>query len=351
MLIANRYEPTGPSANGGMGDVIQCRDTHLDRAVVIKSLQPGVETNRLLDEQRALSKLRSKHVVQLFDVVQLEQPSGASSGLVLEYIAGSDLRYAGLTVDHAYTRTLWQIASGLRDIHAAGVIHRDLKPNNIRVDLEGVVKIIDFGLARSTGLDDRTRSIIGTPIFMAPELWGETTISFSTSIDAYAFGVTALALVSTAVPAALQERPPQPVNRQDAAAILAGLPDYLIDLIVSCLAANPADRPTMAAVAAAMEKHLLYKRHRAIAVINSQPKTLDAASSSIAMKVGNDRAMTVRYDGHGFVVSEVTGPVYVNNAAAKAGNLIPGCCVITFGNVSGQRTFVTFDISNPEVIA
>jgi serine/threonine protein kinase len=351
MLIANRYEPTGPSANGGMGDVIQCRDTHLDRSVVIKSLQPGVETSRLLDEQRALSKLRSKHVVQLFDVVQLQQPSGSSNGLVLEYIAGSDLPYAGLTVDHAYMRTLWQIASGLRDIHAAGVIHRDLKPNNIRVDLEGVVKIIDFGLARSTGLDDRTRSIIGTPVFMAPELWGETTISFNTSIDVYAFGVSALALVSTAVPAALQERPPQPVSRQDAAAILAGLPDHLIDLIVSCLAANPADRPAMAAVAAAMEKHLLYKRHRAIAVINNQPNTLDAASSSIAMKVGSDRAMTVRYDGHGFVVSEVTGPVYLNNMAAKAGTLIPGCCVITFGNVSGQRTFVTFDISNPEVIA
>lgn len=351
MLIANRYEPTGPTANGGMGDVLKCVDTHLDRPVVIKSLQSGVETRRLLDEQRALSNLRSKHVVQLFDVVQLQKPTGSTIGLVLEYISGSDLPYAGLTVGHAYIRTLWQIASGLRDIHAAGIIHRDLKPNNIRLDIEGVVKIIDFGLARSDGLDDKTRSIIGTPIFMAPELWGEATISFSSSIDVYAFGVTALALLSTAIPVALQERPPQPVCKQDVAAVVAGLPDHLIDLIVACLTANPADRPAMASIADAMERHLLYKRHRAVAVINNQPKTLDAASSSIVMKVGSDRAMTVRYDGYDFIVSEVTGPVYLNNMAAKAGTIIPGCCVITFGNVSGQRTFVTFDISNPEVVA
>jgi len=199
MKIADRYEPTGATSAGGMGEIIECIDLHLQRRVIIKRLQADIEARRLLDEQRALAKVRSKHVVQLYDIVELTDRRKTEKAIVLEFIEGNNLGINSFKPDRDYLKVLWQIAGGLKDIHAAGVIHRDIKPDNIRIDVEGVVKIIDFGLARST-VDAKTRSIIGTPIFMAPELWGDETISFNASIDVYAFGATSLALLTSSPP-------------------------------------------------------------------------------------------------------------------------------------------------------
>jgi serine/threonine protein kinase len=209
-MIANRYIPTGNTAAGGMGDVLQCTDSHLQRNVIIKKLQNGIEERRLVDEQKALAKLRSKHVVQLYDIILLADGEERKNAIVIEFIAGTDLVAGSFQVNQSYLNVLWQIASGLRDIHEAGVIHRDIKPNNIRLDKEGVIKIIDFGLARSSDAAT-TQSIIGTPIFMAPELWNNGTVSFDMSIDVYAFGVTCMALLGTDIPNELAARPPQGV--------------------------------------------------------------------------------------------------------------------------------------------
>jgi serine/threonine protein kinase len=153
MLIAKRYRTSGKVGAGGMGDIIQCHDMHLDRTVVLKTLQAGVDSRRLLDEQKALAKLRSKHVVQLFDFTEVSTGSGKVLALVLEHIEGNDLVVGSYTPNAAYLKVLWQISCGLSDIHAAGVIHRDIKPANIRLDREGVIKILDFGLygARALG--------------------------------------------------------------------------------------------------------------------------------------------------------------------------------------------------------
>lgn len=331
-----------------MGDVIQCTDTHLDRAVVIKTLQPGVDHSRLLDEQKALLKLRSKHVVQLYDIVDVS--ARGAKGLVLEYLAGHDLQIGAYQIGYDYLRVLWQIACGIRDIHRAHVIHRDLKPGNIRIDAEGVVKIFDFGLARSIGVDDRTRSVIGTPVFMAPELWGQSTISFSTAIDVYAFGVIAIALVHSSVPSALASHPPRPVPKLDLDTVFAGLSQELIDCLSACLAGDPTARPSMEFVTEMLERHVLNGRHRAIAVINSEAKRLDTTNRSISMSVPTGDSLGIRYDGLQFAVNSIAGNVFVNNGTAQPGTIIPGCCVITFG-VGNGRTFVTFDISNPEVMA
>jgi len=121
--------------------------------------------------------------------------------------------------------------------------------------------------------------------------------------------------------------------------------------LARCLEIDPSNRPKMADVAAILERHLLYQRHRAIAVINSEAKTLDTTSKNIVMKVGPDKSMTIQYNGDDFLVSEVQGAVFINNSGATVGKIIPGCCVITFGIHGEQRTFVTFDIANPEVMA
>lgn len=108
-----------------MGEIIECIDRNLQRKVVVKRLQGGVDERRILDEQKALSTVRSKHVVQMFDVVSIDDEGGINPAIVLEHIDGANLAPAAFKVGEDYLKTLWQIASGLSDIHAANVVHRE----------------------------------------------------------------------------------------------------------------------------------------------------------------------------------------------------------------------------------
>jgi eukaryotic-like serine/threonine-protein kinase len=348
MKIAGRYEPTGAISLGGMGEIIECVDSHLQRRVIIKRLQVGVEERRLLDEQKALARLRSKHVVQLFDIIEFTDRGKREKAIVLEYIDGDNLEINSFKVGRPYLNILWQIACGLKDIHQASVIHRDIKPNNIRVDREGVVKIIDFGLARSDD-EAKTRSVVGTPVFMAPELWTDRTVSFDQSIDAYAFGATALSLLTNNAPRELALRPPQQVSVASLSLSLPGIQPDLLALIHKCLNVDPKKRPLMIDVQARLGRHLLENEHRALVVMDGQPHHLDRKNRKIVLNAGAVGSMTIEYDGLDFKVSNASGAVYLNNVVALAGSVVPGCCVITFGN-GGNRRFVTFDVSNPEVM-
>lgn len=131
MLIAGRYEPTGVAAWGEMAEAHRLIDTHLSREIILKRLRNPADARRLIDEKKALLRLRSKHVVQLFDIVQYDYNGTQEIGLILEFIEGKDLRPRSYEPDETYLRVLWQVASGLADIHEAGVIHRDIKPGDI----------------------------------------------------------------------------------------------------------------------------------------------------------------------------------------------------------------------------
>src|SRR5262245_61001748 len=126
MKIAGRYEPTGTTSVGGMGEIIECIDSHLQRRVIIKRLQIGVEERRLIDEQKALAKLRSKHVVQLYDIIELTDRKTPDKAIVIEYIEGKNLDIGSFNSGREYLKILWQISCGLKDIHEAGIIHRDI---------------------------------------------------------------------------------------------------------------------------------------------------------------------------------------------------------------------------------
>jgi serine/threonine protein kinase len=91
MKLPNRYSIKDANLGGGMGDVFECIDNHLDRKVVLKLLRSGEENRRLLDEQKALIKLRSKHVVQLHDIIKVNK-NPLQIGLILEHIEGHDLK-------------------------------------------------------------------------------------------------------------------------------------------------------------------------------------------------------------------------------------------------------------------
>lgn len=288
--------------------------------------------------------------MQLFDIIVSDQDSSDVQGLVLEHIDGEDLQLNSFSCDDRFLSVLWQIACGLRDIHAAGIIHRDIKPNNIRMTRDGVVKILDFGLARPDGASARTLSVIGTPGYMAPELWQAGTISFNNAIDVYAFGVAVLALLGVDPPPAILARPPVPVDPTRLTPLISGLPPDISMMVARCISFQPVDRPPMVEVVQTIAKHLLRDKHRALVVYNRRPLQIDKNNRTVTMNVPTIGSITIDYNGHSFVASASTGIVYLNNTPVVAGMTVPNCCVITFGRPGTPRQFVTFDVSNPEVM-
>ncbi|WP_394134534.1 serine/threonine-protein kinase [Aliivibrio fischeri] len=350
MILPSRYELSGTNETGGMGDILYCKDNHLQRDVVIKLMRDDTEQRRLFDEQCSLIQLRSKHVVQLFDVVKV----GEQLGLVLEFIQGEDLVSGAYQTNiNGLLETLWQIACGLSDIHAAGIIHRDIKPNNIRRDDTDVIKVFDFGLSRKFD-SAKTNSVIGSVGYMAPELWQRGEVEFTTAVDVYAFGITAMALAGASVPRELLEYPPLPSGQGWVQSSLPSLDSGIANILERCLAYSPVDRPTIVEIERLLRRHLLKDKHKGLMVMASQVKELNnrnrRAKVSSTSGTSLNGEITIEYDGYDFKVAALDGDVTVNNNQVNVGHILPGASVITLGT-SARRSFVTFDISNPEVVS
>lgn len=344
---------------GGMGAVQICADSALDRKVAIKFLQPGVHGRRIKDELAALLKMRSKHVVQVYDVLQFDDDQ---FGIVQEFIDGPDLvqSVAPPTDLGAFYRRLWQIASGIADIHALGVIHRDIKPNNMKVDPEGVVKIFDFGLARDDGPSASTMGFVGTLGFAAPELFlAKSTFTFAA--DTYAFGATALFLALAGVPHGMLMAPPQPVDATAFSDLRIGIDTTtalplardVSAVLLSCMAQEPTSRPSMRDVRDTLARHILHDRHQALLVFKGNASTLNKDNRVVKLSYSNVGSVQIAYDGLRFVVQEIVGEVMINNQQVAPGYAIPGSCVVALGGAHrhrNDRKFITFDVSHPEIV-
>ncbi len=174
---------------GGMGEIYKAQDSRLNRLVAVKILSPSLSTDperrrRFFQEAQAASALNHPNIITLYDIMS----EGDLQCIVMEYIAGKTLRElipsGGLPAPQAIQYGS-QMASALTAAHTAGIIHRDLKPSNIMVTTSGLVKVLDFGLAKwvDTGLSGqgsdqqstveaaltREGSIIGTVSYMSPE--------------------------------------------------------------------------------------------------------------------------------------------------------------------------------------
>jgi len=152
-LIANRFELQGLLGRGGMGEVYLARDTRLDRQVAIKALPAHLaqDPDRLARFQREAKALASLSHLGIGAIYGLEE-AGGHQYLILEYIEGETLadRLSSGPIAVAEALTLAkQIAEALEVAHEKGIIHRDLKPANVMVTPDGVVKVLDFGLART----------------------------------------------------------------------------------------------------------------------------------------------------------------------------------------------------------
>jgi serine/threonine protein kinase len=351
-VLPPRYIPDGSSGSGGFSDVYFCDDTHLKRKIALKTIKDLSELDRLKDEISALMKLRSNHVVQAFDIIENK---GVSFAIVMEFIDGKDLFEIDFSaLDSVGLLTiLWQVASGISDIHSAGLIHRDIKPNNMKLDGEGILKIFDFGLARNIGKEARTVGFKGTLGFSAPEQFKNSEVTFTSAIDVYAFGATALFLATQDLPKELKSKvPPLPLPRNAFNCEL--LKDYpkLIDMFEKCLSPNPDTRPKMEDVRDKISKYLLFDKHQALAVINGNPHILNSKARTAKLGLGKVGSFEIYYNGLNFQLKNVLGEVYMNNIHVTADKEIPGACVVGIGASQrhySERSFVTFDVSNPEV--
>ncbi|MEH6471009.1 MAG: serine/threonine-protein kinase [Halopseudomonas sp.] len=347
-----RYLPTGKVANGGFGSVSFCTDTNLDRLVAIKSIQDAQELSRLMDEISALMAMRSNHVVQVYDLLF---DNDTPTGIIEEFISGMDLLESSepqASIEN-YLRTLWQLAAGLSDIHAHGIIHRDIKPNNMKLDDEGVLKIFDFGLSRFADPDAGTVGFKGTFYFAAPELFVDGKVSFTQAVDVYAFGATACYLADKSLPSGFSKSPPDPAPADAFSSKQIGIPDELSSLFLECLAHDPVQRPSMAFVRDSIAKYLLKDKHQALAVFGNAPQYLNKSNKSVTLNLGNIGAAVIAYDGLRFYVQSVSGEVLINNSVVAANDEMPGSCVVALGAATRhytERAFITFDISHPEVL-
>ena len=150
--VLAQYQISEKLGEGGMGVVWKARDTHLDRFVALKTLSTKrladpERRRRFVQEAKAASALNHPNIVHIYDIAEAD----GIQFIAMEYVPGKTLDQLigrkGLRLNEALKYAI-QIADALARAHAAGIIHRDLKPSNLMVDDHGLVKVLDFGLAK-----------------------------------------------------------------------------------------------------------------------------------------------------------------------------------------------------------
>ena len=246
---------------GGMGEVYKAYDARLDRAVAIKILAPAMATpdrlRRFEQEARSVSALNHPNILTIHDVGR----EGDIAYFAMEWVDGQTLREimaAGRVPVRRVLQLSHQIAEGLAKAHAAGIVHRDLKPENVMVTADGLVKVVDFGLAKiaegagaAVG-DTMTRTvgstpgmIMGTIGYMSPEQASGRPIDYRS--DQFALGLLIYELATGTRPfersttaqsmAAVIDAEPAPVD-----VLNPEVPPHLAAVVARCLAKDPAER-------------------------------------------------------------------------------------------------------------
>ena len=261
--LIGRYRIEQTLGRGGMGEVVLALDTLLNRRVALKRLHPAGEEraalrSAILKEARRASQINDRHIAALYDVLDLDD----EIVLVMEYVKGETLRQrlAHPVPLEAFWDLATQCVEGVGAAHAHGVIHRDIKPENLMLTPEGVVKILDFGIAKraesdapgatTTVSENASQGIAGTPQYMAPEAHLGGVVDERT--DIFSLGVVFYEMLTAKKPfdgtsyAAIADRvlnaTPPPVAESNPAAGVA-----LSDAIDRMLARDPAQRFASAA--------------------------------------------------------------------------------------------------------
>ena len=243
--LAGRYEILELLGQGGMGAVYKARDMELERFVALKLIRPDLANNpeilrRFKQELILAREVSHRNVIRIFDLGQAD----GFKFITMEFVEGRDLRAVlrergKLSPDEA-VRIIAQVCRALEAAHIAGVVHRDLKPQNIMLDAKDRVYVMDFGIAHSLETPGMTQTgaLMGTPEYMSPEQ--AKGMKVDARSDLFALGIIFYELITgispykadTAIATLLkrtQERP-QPPTELDPA-----IPSGINDIVMKCL--------------------------------------------------------------------------------------------------------------------
>lgn len=251
-LVDGRYRVRARIARGGMATVYVATDLRLERRVALKVMHghlsdDTVFQSRFIQEARSAARLSDPHVVNVFDQGQ----DGDMAYLVMEYLPGITLRellreHKRLTVDQTLT-IMDAILSGLAAAHRAGIVHRDVKPENVLLAEDGRIKIGDFGLARATTANTASGAqLMGTIAYLAPELVTRGTADARS--DIYSLGIVLYEMLVGEQP--YKGEQPMQIAYQHAtdsvprpSAKNPGVPEQLDELVLWATEREPAERP------------------------------------------------------------------------------------------------------------
>ena len=278
-----KYELVELLGGGGMSHVYRAIDTTLDRTVAIKLLTAEGKRDeemklRFFLEARYAGKINHENVVQVHDFDEVD----GHQFLVMQFLEGESLR-SMIRANRPRT-TEWvlklalQLASALECIHEQGFIHRDLKPDNVHVNKRGVAKLMDFGIAKTTGLNlTSTGFALGTSYYMAPEQ--VTGAEITPFVDIYAFGILLSEVLTGKKPItsdSIQGLFFQILNEPfDVTGLREiGVQEEIVDLVRDCTQKKPEDRPKSASVLRQRVQSILLKNDvpRAAEPISAEPK-------------------------------------------------------------------------------
>ena len=350
---------------GGMGVVYQAWENSMDRPVALKVLPPGISADpqasaRFLREAQTAGKLNHPNVVRVyFTGVKDQTPFYA-----MELIEGETLaQILAKTKDaepetetpfgkkdcagyfEQIARVFADVADGLQHAHSKGVTHRDIKPSNLILDLDGRLRVLDFGLALLEGQESLTRSgeFVGTPLYMSPEQARRKRIPVDYRTDVYSFGATLYE--------ALCGRPPfrgkshadtlsQIIERDpvELRTLNSRVPKDLDRIVLKCLRKDPADRyGTAEALGQDLRRFVrgapveaspvvwrqrigrsLWRRRRLLAIM---PAVVSAAALSIwlfyARRAAEQESLIIRYEP---VVRQAAGRLLAGRFSLQAGH-------------------------------
>jgi len=251
-MLDGRYAVTARIAHGGMATVYQATDTRLDREVALKVMHAELARDedfvrRFVGEAKSVARLSHQNVVAVFD----QGADGPFLYLAMEYVPGRTLkgllRDSGRFSPATALEIMTAVLDGLASAHASGIVHRDVKPENVLVTGDGRVKVADFGLSRAQSAAGHTRSglLIGTVAYVPPEqVTGEST---GPRGDVYSAGVMLFELVTGRLPFT-GDTPLsiayQHVNQDVPApsALVPGIPAGIDQLVLTATSRDPARR-------------------------------------------------------------------------------------------------------------
>ncbi len=252
VVLGGRYEIVQKLGEGGMGAVYKARDRELDRLVAVKVIRPELAgreeiLQRFKQELILARQVTHRNVIRIFDLGQGE----GLKFITMEYVEGQDLKTVlkqrrKLPPKEA-ARIIQQVCRALEAAHSEGVTHRDLKPPNIMLEENGRALVMDFGIARSVEMSGLTQTgmLVGTPEYMSPEqARGE---KVDTRSDLFSLGIIFYEMLTGNSPyhsetamgtlfKRMQEDAVPPIKLD------ASIPQALSDVVINCLARDPAQR-------------------------------------------------------------------------------------------------------------